>query len=66
MYDHSPALQLTICGTRRRVPAVNAGAVQAWFIAGTIPLMLAGGLHVVLTLRRDFLHRSARIAEGSA
>jgi hypothetical protein len=32
------------------VPAVNAGAAQAWFIAGTIPLILAGGLHVLLTL----------------
>jgi hypothetical protein len=29
---------------------VSSGAAQAWFIAGTIPLMLAGGLHVVLTL----------------
>jgi hypothetical protein len=32
------------------VPAVNAGAAQAWFIAGTIPPMLAGGLHVLATL----------------
>jgi hypothetical protein len=32
------------------VPAVNAGAAQAWFIAGTIPLMLAGGGHVLLAL----------------
>jgi hypothetical protein len=32
------------------VPAVNAGAAQAWFIAGTIPLMLGGGLHVLATL----------------
>jgi hypothetical protein len=29
------------------VPAVNAGAAQAWFIAGTIPPMLAGGLHAL-------------------
>jgi hypothetical protein len=29
---------------------VNAGAAQAWFIAGTIPLIVAGGLHVLLTL----------------
>jgi hypothetical protein len=29
---------------------VNAGAAQAWFIAGTIPPMLAGGLHVLATL----------------
>jgi hypothetical protein len=26
---------------------VNSGAAQAWFIAGTIPLMLAGGLHAL-------------------
>jgi hypothetical protein len=32
------------------VPAVNAGAAQAWFVAGTIPLILAGGGHVLLTL----------------
>jgi hypothetical protein len=29
------------------VPAVNAGAAQTWFIAGTIPILLAGGLHVL-------------------
>jgi hypothetical protein len=29
------------------VPVVNAGAAQGWFIAGTIPIMLAGGLHVL-------------------
>jgi hypothetical protein len=29
---------------------VSADAAQAWFIAGTIPLMLAGGLHALLTL----------------
>jgi hypothetical protein len=32
------------------VPAVNAGAAPAWFIAGTIPLMLAGGVHVLQAL----------------
>jgi hypothetical protein len=32
------------------VPAVNAGAAQTWFIAGTIPIMLAGGLHALGTL----------------
>jgi hypothetical protein len=32
------------------VAAVNADAAQAWFIAGTIPLMLGGGLHVLATL----------------
>ena len=31
-------------------PAVNTGAAQAWFIAGTIPFMLAGGAHVLATL----------------
>jgi hypothetical protein len=35
---------------RRREPAVNSGAAQAWFIAGTIPLMLGGGLHALATL----------------
>jgi hypothetical protein len=29
------------------VPSMNADAAQAWFIAGTIPLILAGGLHVL-------------------
>lgn len=29
---------------------VSSSAAQTWFIAGTIPLMLAGGGHVVLTL----------------
>jgi hypothetical protein len=29
---------------------VNGGAAQAWFIAGTVPLILASGLHVLLTL----------------
>ncbi len=33
------------------MPAVNAGAAQAWFIAGTIPLILAGGLHALAALR---------------
>jgi hypothetical protein len=32
------------------VPAVNAGTAQAWFIAGTIPLILAGGAHVLAAL----------------
>ena len=32
------------------IPLVSDGAAQAWFIAGTIPLIVAGGLHVVLTL----------------
>jgi hypothetical protein len=29
---------------------VSGGAAQAWFIAGTVPLIAAGGLHVLLTL----------------
>jgi hypothetical protein len=29
---------------------MSAGSAQAWFIAGTIPLILAGGLHAVLTV----------------
>jgi hypothetical protein len=32
------------------VPAVNAGAAQAWFIAGTVPLIFAGGLHALAAL----------------
>jgi hypothetical protein len=32
------------------VPAVNAGAAETWFIAGTIPFMLGGGAHVLATL----------------
>lgn len=30
--------------------AVDAGAAQVWFIAGTIPCILAGGLHVALAV----------------
>ena len=33
------------------VVAVNDSAAQAWFVAGTIPFMLGGGLHVLATLR---------------
>jgi hypothetical protein len=33
---------------------VDADAAQAWFVAGTIPLILAGGLHVVYTLIDTF------------
>ena len=29
---------------------MNPSAAQAWFIAGTIPLIVAGGLHVLATL----------------
>ena len=57
MYDHSRARGLTKSprqGTSRgslRVPAVNAGAAQAWFVAGTIPFILAGALHALAALR---------------
>lgn len=52
---------------------MNAGDAQAWFIAGTIPLMLAGGLHALAalldTVRPTFftpLEDSARTAvEGT-
>jgi hypothetical protein len=30
---------------------VNAGAAQAWFVAGTIPFILAGALHALAALR---------------
>jgi hypothetical protein len=30
---------------------MSGGAAQTWFIAGTIPLMLGGGLHALATLR---------------
>jgi len=32
------------------VPAMNAGAAQAWFVAGTIPFLFAGALHALLAL----------------
>jgi len=32
------------------VPAVTQAASQAWFVAGTIPFIFAGGLHVLLAL----------------
>jgi hypothetical protein len=52
---------------------VNSGAAQAWFIAGSIMFMLAGGLHALATLvdtvRPTFftpLENSARTAaEGT-
>jgi hypothetical protein len=30
---------------------VNEGAAQAWFIAGTVPLILAGGAHLLGAIR---------------
>jgi len=52
---------------------VNAGAAQTWFIAGTIPIVLAGGLHalgaVIDTVRPTFfapIDSSAKpVAEGT-
>jgi hypothetical protein len=52
---------------------MNAGAAQAWFIAGTVPLILAGGLHVLGalldTVRPTFftpIDRSVRpVVEGT-
>ncbi len=52
---------------------VSAGAAQAWFVAGTIPLIVAGGLHVLATLidtvRPTFftpIERSAKpVVEGT-
>jgi hypothetical protein len=38
------------CRSGPRVPAMNAGAAQTWFVAGTVPLMLGGGLHVLAAL----------------
>ena len=43
MDDRGRGLQLTMS-------AVNAGAAQGWFIAGTIPLILAGALHALSAL----------------
>jgi hypothetical protein len=48
------------------VPAVNAGAAQAWFIAGTIPLMLAGGLHALGALLDTVRPTFFAPIEGSA
>lgn len=36
------------------LPAVGAGAAQAWFIAGTLPLIVAGGAHALGTLVDTF------------
>jgi hypothetical protein len=52
---------------------MNASAAQAWFIAGTIPFILAGGLHalgaLVDTVRPTFfapIERSAKpVTEGT-
>lgn len=48
-YDHARDSR-AIWLSRRRLPTVTAGAAQAWFVAGAIVFMLAGGLHVLGTL----------------
>jgi hypothetical protein len=48
------------------VRAVTAGAAQAWFIAGTIPLMLAGGLHALGALLDTVRPTFFAPIEGSA
>jgi hypothetical protein len=45
---------------------MNAGAAQAWFIAGTIPLMLAGGLHALGALLDTVRPTFFAPIEGSA
>jgi hypothetical protein len=45
---------------------MNAGAAQAWFIAGTIPLMLAGGLHALGALLDSVRPTFFAPIEGSA
>jgi hypothetical protein len=44
---------------------VNAGTAQAWFIAGTIPLILAGGGHALATLLDTVRPRFFAPIEGS-
>ncbi len=83
MHDYGPTLELATSPRRApsrgsrtisgRTAAVNWGAAQAWFIAGTIPLILAGGLHALYTLRDTVrptyftpIDRSARpVVEGT-
>jgi hypothetical protein len=43
MYDTLPS-------SEEEVPMTTTTAAQAWFIAGTIPFILGGALHVLLTL----------------
>jgi hypothetical protein len=45
---------------------MNADAAQAWFIAGTIPLMLAGGLHALGALLDTVRPTFFAPIEGSA
>ncbi|MBA2566574.1 MAG: hypothetical protein H0V08_02095 [Thermoleophilaceae bacterium] len=47
------------------MPTVSAGAAQAWFTAGTIPLILAGGAHALLALRDTVRPRSFAPIERS-
>ena len=45
---------------------MNAGAAQAWFIAGTIVAMVAGGLHVLMALVDTLRPTFFAPVEGSA
>jgi hypothetical protein len=45
---------------------VNGGAAQAWFIAGTVPLIIAGGGHMVLALIDTVRPTYFAATEGSA
>ncbi len=44
---------------------MNAGAAQAWFVAGTIVFMLAGGLHAIQALLDTVRPRVFAPIEGS-
>ena len=45
---------------------MNSGSAQAWFIAGTIPLILAGGLHALAALLDTVRPTFFAPIEGSA
>lgn len=45
---------------------MNGGAAQAWFIAGTVPLIIAGGGHMVLALIDTVRPTYFAATEGSA
>lgn len=75
MYDHNPTFVLTIpasrasrtiCRSGRRGPAVSSGAAQAWFIAGAVVFMLAGGLHALGALLDTVRPTFFAPIEGSA
>lgn len=44
---------------------MNDSAAQAWFVAGTIPLMLGGGLHALVALRDTIRARWFTPIDGS-